>query len=132
MKSIEQTILDQGYIIRETHGTSMLPFLREGRDLVILTKPISIKPGDVVLFKRKESEYVLHRIIKVLGNQICIRGDNCIQTEIVDEGNIIAKMEGVFRKGKYYSSNSSMAKQVYLFSIIRYKFRNIIDRSNFI
>lgn len=132
MKSIEQTILEQGYLIRETRGTSMLPLLREGRDLVKLTKPMFLKPGDVVLFKRRETEYVLHRIVKILDNKIYIRGDNCIQTETVDAGNIIAKMECVYRKGKYYSSNSSMAKRAYLFSIIRYKFRNIIDRSNFI
>ncbi len=47
-------------------GNSMLPFLVDGRDWVLLS-PINrtLQRGDIVLFQRAGGQFVLHRICKV-------------------------------------------------------------------
>ena len=45
-------------------GVSMLPFIREGKDSVVIS-PVTegLKKYDVVLYKRDSGQYVLHRIV---------------------------------------------------------------------
>ena len=45
-------------------GNSMYPFLRHGRDTVYLQKvQRPLKKGDMVLYRRKNGQYILHRIV---------------------------------------------------------------------
>ena len=47
-------------------GWSMMPFLRNQRDRVLLKKPTSaFKVDDIVFYQRRSGQYVLHRIYKV-------------------------------------------------------------------
>ena len=46
-------------------GSSMIPFLREGRDTVFLRKPDRLHRGQIVFFRRKSGEFTLHRIRKI-------------------------------------------------------------------
>ena len=69
-------------VIQEGHtatislrGYSMRPFLEDGRDKAILTKPTNIKVGDPVLAELTGQQYVLHRIIAINGNDVVLRGD---------------------------------------------------------
>ncbi len=49
-------------------GSSMTPFLGDGRDQVFLRKPERpLRRGDVVLYRRSSGDYVLHRIHRVHG-----------------------------------------------------------------
>ena len=62
-------------------GTSMLPLLKEGRDTVTLSPPPrKLKKYDIILYKRSNGQYVLHRIIRVGETYSCI-GDNQFVTE---------------------------------------------------
>ena len=88
-------------------GVSMLPLLRQGRDLFTVRHK---KPGercrkyDVVLYHRG-SDYVLHRIIKVLpeGHYV-ILGDNCVAREYdTTDDDIIGIMTGYYRDRKAHS-----------------------------
>lgn len=62
-------------------GISMLPMLRPGIDSVVLS-PISddIKKYDIVLYKRDNGQYVLHRINVTADTYICM-GDNQFRYE---------------------------------------------------
>lgn len=62
-------------------GRSMLPFIIGGRESVILQKPVSPKPGDVVLAHINGTRYVVHRILCIDGDQVTLMGD----------GNIVGK-----------------------------------------
>jgi len=65
------------------NGRSMLPFIIGGRESVILQKP-SATPlvGDVVLAWVEGSRYVVHRIIRIDGQQVTLMGDgNLVGTE---------------------------------------------------
>ena len=96
----------------------MLPMLREGRDVSVLV-PLTREPlrGDVVLFirPRKNNQLVLHRVVGKRDNDTyVIRGDNTYFDEPVKTKNIVALLEGFFRKGKYYDCKKSKRYIVYL------------------
>lgn len=117
-KSVLSQISEKGQAFFYTRGESMLPMLKEGRDISVLT-PICGEPkkGDVVLYVRpeKDDELVLHRVIKRRGGIFIIRGDNTYHDEAVKKENILAVLKGFFRKGKYYECESSAVYRVYSF-----------------
>ena len=98
-------------------GVSMLPTLKEGRDISVLA-PLTreIKRGDVVLYIRrgKSDRLVLHRVIKRRGDGVyLIRGDNTYQNEQVKKEDILALLEGFFRKSRYFDCEKSKRYRIY-------------------
>ncbi len=87
-------------------GRSMLPLLRQGKDLFTVAKKglKRCEAGDVVLYRRPPDQYVLHRIIQVRPDDYVILGDNSVTKEpgIRDE-DIIGVMTGFVRGGKAHS-----------------------------
>ena len=74
----------------------MLPLIREGKDSVILVAPDNLKKHDIVLYRRKNGAYVLHRIIKIRDDEFIMCGDNQGQPERgIYRENIIAKVSSV-------------------------------------
>lgn len=84
-------------------GFSMNPFLAHQRDMVMVRKPgRDLKRGDIVLFKRPNGHYVLHRIWKRTKEGYYIVGD--AQTEIegpVQREQIIGRVDKIRRKGRW-------------------------------
>ena len=56
-------------------GNSMLPFIIGDKDSVLLIKPTPLKKGQIVLAEVVKGHYVLHRIIKIEGENITLMGD---------------------------------------------------------
>ena len=57
-------------------GGSMTPFLASGRDTVYLSSICApLKKGDVVLYRRDNGRYVLHRILRVKDEIYTMIGD---------------------------------------------------------
>ena len=104
--SLEEYLEVHGTLTYANVGVSMLPLLRQGRDLFIVEKkgPDRCAAGDVVLYRRPPDQYVLHRVITVRPEDYVILGDNCIGREygITDE-DIIGVMTGYVRGGKAHS-----------------------------
>lgn len=109
---ILSAIKQYGFAVRPFKGRSMLPLLVEGRDAVKLVVPEHrLKKFDIALYLRDDGIYVLHRVIKVREDSYFIRGDNCLQYEIVSDSRIIAVAEGLFVDGEYYAcSDRKMLK----------------------
>ena len=84
-------------------GSSMKPLLREHKDTVLLSKPNGkLKKYDIALFKRKNGNYVLHRIVKTDNKQYFFCGDNQISLESgITDDMIIAVTKGIYRGEKY-------------------------------
>lgn len=59
-------------------GTSMLPFIKGGRDSVTLKKLPGVEVGDIVLARLAGTRYVLHRVIKTGDGKIELMGDGNI------------------------------------------------------
>lgn len=118
--NIEISMADSEGLIREVisgggeftlfpKGTSMLPFIRQGRDSVILTNPPKdIRVGDIPLYKRDDGHYVLHRIIKKeKGGTYTLCGDNQTSLEKgIRRDQIIAVVCAVCRDKKRKSVRS--------------------------
>ena len=108
--SYEEFLEKNGSMTYSNVGVSMLPLLRQGRDLFTVRKKGEerCKKGDVVLYRRPPSSYVLHRVIAVNEADYTILGDNCINKEhgITDE-DIIGVMTGYVRDGKAHSVDES-------------------------
>ena len=104
--SLEEYLETHGTLTYANVGVSMLPLLRQGRDLFVVEKKGAGRcaAGDVVLYRRPPDQYVLHRIISVRSEDYVILGDNCVSREygITDE-DIIGVMTGYVRGGKTHS-----------------------------
>ena len=59
-------------------GYSMLPFIIGGKESVDLVKPENLQVGHVVLAWVEGCRYVVHRIIKIEGDQVVLMGDGNI------------------------------------------------------
>ena len=98
-------------------GRSMLPFIRDGKDVVTLGPTTdSLKVNDVVFYRRDNGQFVLHRIIRARRDgtyDLC--GDNQGYVEKgVEPRQIIAKLVRIERNGKTVSLRSFSAKLWYL------------------
>lgn len=106
--SFEDVLNKQGYLVYTNMGFSMMPLLRQKKDIIEIHKkgPGRCKKYDVVLYKRKE-RYVLHRILRVLPEGYLIAGDHCTFVERdIRDANIIGVMTRVLRNGKYITPDN--------------------------
>ena len=110
MNNIERSIKELGDAVVPITGTSMLPLLKEGRDLVELESCSQerLKKGNVVLYKKNDGTLVLHRIIKTEnGEFFTVLGDHQFKNaERVNNNQIIAVACGFFIKGRYVNEKT--------------------------
>ena len=100
MAAFEELLSRDGKLVYKTKGVSMLPMLRQNRDLVVIGVPASrLGKYDVALYKRG-ADYVLHRVVGVRENGYLIRGDNTYILEHVPEGAVIGVLRSFVRDGK--------------------------------
>lgn len=91
-------------------GNSMLPFLKHTRDSVILTgiTGYTIKRGDIVLVRRDNGIYVLHRALKILPDGFIMNGDAQTWDEFVPYEQVFARANRIERKGKLISCDHKL------------------------
>jgi len=97
-----KNMIKNGYKVKiSVFGNSMTPFLKEG-DLAVLNKfeKKHLSCGDVVLSYYNNS-YILHRIVKIKGNNVILSGDgNFFQVEKININDILAKVIDVYRNNR--------------------------------
>jgi len=99
-------VLEQGKRVTiPVKGYSMLPFIRGGKDLVVLEKAgADLKADDIVLFRvgpREGGRYVMHRILSIDGDAVDIMGDGVPKNhEHVRRDQVLAKAVKILRGGK--------------------------------
>ena len=105
MSDFASVIRERGKYVGPPAGPSMQPLLRMHRDaavLVAVTRPL--KKYDVILYRRKNGRYVLHRIISVRKDGYVLCGDAQWRKERgVTDDKVIGVMEGYFRDETYHS-----------------------------
>lgn len=113
---IEEILASDGQILRLPVGRSMWPMLRHRRDQMIIDS-ITAPPrvNDVVLYKRANGQYVLHRIIKVRAEDYIIRGDNCLENEYgITDREIIGILRGFYRGERYIDCRTHLGYKCYV------------------
>ncbi len=100
--SFEEVLAKEGRLVYSNVGTSMLPLIRQGRDLMVIRKPSGrLRKYDVPLYRRDNGQYVLHRVLKVREEDYVICGDNCIRLETgITDRQILGVLTAVVRDGK--------------------------------
>jgi hypothetical protein len=94
-------MLEEGHTVTlRLRGFSMRPFLEDGRDKALLTKPVGPKVGDPVLAEIEPKHFVLHRIIQMEGDKVVLRGDGNLGVEHCKTSDIKGAVIGFYRKGR--------------------------------
>lgn len=102
-------------------GVSMLPLLRQGRDVFVVEKRGAdrLRVGDVALYRRPPDKYVLHRVVEVREKDYVILGDNCVNREYgITDDDILGVMTAFVRDGKQHTVNDR-SYRLYTFLILR-------------
>ena len=72
-----QPYLDSGYTVRmRPKGYSMLPTINDRTDMVRLARKDSLRLWDVVLAEIEPGHYVLHRVMRIDGDTLILKGDH--------------------------------------------------------
>ncbi|MBQ0021786.1 MAG: S24/S26 family peptidase [Prevotellaceae bacterium] len=108
---------DDGHFVTIiARGNSMRPFIEDGRDKLVFGKADAIKVGDVILAEVTQGHFVCHRIERIDGEQITMRGDgNVFGTESFTVAEVRAKLIAIKRLGKVYYTDKSKTWKVYSF-----------------
>ena len=99
--TIEKYLKEQGILAYYFRGVSMLPLMRQGKDIFTVKAKGEEKcrKYDVALYKLNANTYVLHRIIKLTDYGYVFLGDNCVTKEYVREEQVVGVMTS-FHRGK--------------------------------
>ena len=117
-----EEILDGGGEFRMyPKGTSMLPLIVQGRDSVVLQKRIDspqkpLKKHDIAFYRRKNGQFVLHRVMKVQKDgRYTMCGDNQLELEYnIMSDQIIGYVARLY-KGEKAVSFRSLRYRFYIF-----------------
>lgn len=94
-------LLEQGHTVTiNLRGFSMRPFLEDNRDKALLSKVTDLRKGDAVLAEIYKGVYVLHRVDRVDGDTITLRGDGNLGTETCRREDVKGFVIGFYRKGR--------------------------------
>jgi len=106
--TFKEQLAQNGKLIYTNKGDSMMPLIKQDRDLLIIEPAIGrLKKYDVPLYKRDSGQYVLHRILKVREDDYVICGDNRWVKEYgIQDRHIIGVLTAVVRNGKEISVNN--------------------------
>ena len=95
-------LLKEGKSVKiKPSGGSMVPFITGDRDMVeIKAIDATLKRGDIVLYRRDNGQYILHRIYRVKGEEYYLLGDsqNAVEGPIRRE-QIVAMSEIYYKDG---------------------------------
>ena len=98
---IDRLIKEGSQVSFTPKGISMHPFIRGGKDTVLLDKPGKIQKGDIALARVSPSTYVLHRVIDTSGNIVTLMGDgNSSGIEKCGHEDVIAVAVEIRKDGK--------------------------------
>ena len=104
MPLVEEELAQGKEVLLPVKGSSMVPFLYNGRDSIYLCAPQQkrFRAGDLVMFRRKDGSYAMHRIYRVNGDgSYDIVGDNQIACDkAITHEMIKAYVPRVIRDGK--------------------------------
>ena len=114
--SLEEQLSMRGIAYGTTCGDSMEPLLHDRRQTIVLSLlPARARKHDVILVKRADGHFVLHRVIRVLDTGYLTRGDNRFRADApVSDGEVLARLDGYYR-GENFVSVTSRRYRAYLF-----------------
>ena len=95
-------LMDEGREVTFTPlGSSMLPFIKGGKDSVRLKKMPEVQVGDILLVRLPGPRYVLHRLIRKDGSDLTLMGDgNIAGVETCKAGDVLGTVTAILKKNR--------------------------------
>lgn len=90
-------------------GNSMLPFIRDAKDEIVLEKPNeqSFQKGSLLLVQLKDQRYIMHRVKKIDDKRILLHGDgNLSKFEICTRQDVIAEVTSIIKNSREIKQGS--------------------------
>ncbi len=127
---IEEQVENGGCFYLVPKGKSMLPTIKEGIDTVVLERATSLKRGDILLYRRKNGQYVLHRLVKIKNGNLTMCGDAQLDFEFnITEDDIIAMVTEIIRNGKSTKISSTKFKLCFKYICAKRKLKAFLLKS---
>ena len=119
MNDYQKIIEEKGIIGFVPGGDSMWPTLKHAGQSVIVEKwdkTTPLKLYDVILYKRKNGQYVLHRIVGFEGDSFVLCGDSQFNDEYgITPDMVIGKLKGYYKGKKYIDATNKKSYKTALF-----------------
>ena len=115
--NLAEALKKYGSLTYWNRGVSMKPLIRQEKDhfLILPKTDARCRRFDVVLYRRKNGDYVLHRVMKVREKDYGIRGDNTYKMEYgVTDDQILGVMSAFSRNGGPWISVDDWRCRVYV------------------
>lgn len=113
--SLEETLEKNGEISMGVSGRSMMPMLRDRKDMVVIKKlDRPLKRHDVAVYRMPTGKLLIHRVLKVREDCFVIRGDNRPNTEYIKPEWIIGVLKEFHRNGKRYDCETNKLYKAYI------------------
>jgi signal peptidase len=103
--SLVEELLRAGRGVRlKVAGSSMFPFIKDG-DVVEIEKPgPRLRKGDVLLVRVSGNKYVIHRVVKVYGEYLYLRGDSQQGLQgPFRRGDVVGRVVAIYRGRRRYT-----------------------------
>lgn len=116
VKKMEELLAETGELFTTANGVSMLPCIRPKRDMLHLVKPKeNIRKYDVILYKRMNGTYILHRVMDVGVDSYVLCGDNqwVLEHGITDE-QVLGVLRGFYRGKRYVDCQKNFLYHFYV------------------
>jgi hypothetical protein len=108
VQEFSRLIQDGNEVIFQPKGFSMLPFIVEGKDSVLMKAPGELAEYDIILAKTTDGRYVIHRIEGIEADLITLRGDGNINIcEKCTRDNVIAVVAKIIKPRREIDCHSS-------------------------
>lgn len=115
-----------------THGTSMMPMLRDGVDTIVLVKaPEKLKKYDIPLYRRADGSFVLHRVVGEDKDGYILIGDNQIDYEHGVKHSQIEAKAVAYIKDKVRHELGTVSDKLYIAKMLCRRFLRKAKRKLF-
>ena len=95
---IDEVISSGGEFRLYPRGVSMLPLFRQGTDSVVLTSLGDVAVNDMILYRRDNGQFVLHRVVKIKNGEYIMCGDNQYELEYgIEKKHLLAQVSCFYR-----------------------------------
>ena len=114
-QNMEEILRKKGRVVTTAVGISMLPCIQPQKDILVLEKSDRINVLDVVLFRRKNGSYVLHRVLDIQPEGYVLCGDSQYKKEYgVENEQILGILKGFYRGEKYIDCEKNRWYKMYV------------------
>ena len=109
-----EALSKHGIAVVQGKGTSMLPLIANTRDRICI-RPLKREPKvhDILVYSA-HGTIVVHRALKICGDEITVCGDSQITPETISKNSIIAYVPELIRKEKYLDLERSARYKIYV------------------